>query len=386
MVNDGNSNSGRYGVTASAPGKVILFGEHFVVYGTDAILCAIDRRVSITATRSPDVRIVSEMGTLECESAQRRPEEIDATLRPLYHIARESLKASDGYDGGITLNVNSEIPPGAGLGSSSACCVAGAAAALGAITGINAQHDTVMKLAMNAEKTVFPGASGADTAASMLGGMIIYKKDTGYKRIQMNRDANFGLVVSDSEIKHSTEEMVSNVARVRDENMAGFESLCRKEDALVSDVLCILDAGAHANDDIHIAARLGRLASLNQKYLVEIGVSNHKIDGMVQLMDRITYGSKITGAGGGGCIIGFVDGPQVRSTGVGRYRQDVSAETTLQARSDEEKEEKGLSHVLPAPESSPTVRYGPKAGGSKYFAVEIDHKGLVVHTHKQAGP
>ena len=330
-------------IVASAPGKVILFGEHFVVYGSSAILCAIDRRVHVGAAKSDGIRITSELGMLECESFSRDAADVDPVLRPLYHIAKEACRMA-GRSGGITLDVKSEIPPGAGLGSSSACCVAGAAAALrvlGQHPGHNA--DTVMRVAAEAERTAFPNASGADTAASALGGMITYDIRSGWATIRRQKGGpGFGLVVSDSGTKHNTESVVGMVSGFKGSHPEEFEELSRMESGLVSDVTELLVSGAlpddaagspapsvspplsppassspsspetpqaagHGGGGKTAASMLGRWASLNQSYLSRIGVSNARLDKMIDEMNGVTHGSKITGAGGGGCAIAFTD-------------------------------------------------------------------------------
>ena len=296
-------------IVASAPGKVILFGEHFVVYGSSAILCAIDRRVHVGAAKSDGIRITSEMGMLECESFSRDAADVDPVLRPLYHIAKEACRMA-GRSGGITLDVKSEIPPGAGLGSSSACCVAGAAAAL-RVLGQHPGHNAgiVMRVAAEAERTAFPNASGADTAASALGGMITYDIRSGWATIGRQKGGpGFGLVVSDSGTKHNTESVVGMVSGFRDSHPEEFEELSRMESGLVSDVTELLVSGALPDDAAgSTASMLGRLASLNQSYLGRIGVSNARLDKMIDEMNGVTHGSKITGAGGGGCAIAFTD-------------------------------------------------------------------------------
>ena len=111
---------------ASAPGKVILFGEHFVVYGVKAILCSINKRVTVTAEKISErkISINSEIGNIVLEP-NKLISEINSPLKPFYYLANKIIK---NQNTGIQINIDSEIPLGAGLGSSSACCVAGAAA------------------------------------------------------------------------------------------------------------------------------------------------------------------------------------------------------------------------------------------------------------------
>ena len=317
--------------TASAPGKAILFGEHFVVYGISSIICAIDRRVTVRASKSDNIEIHSDMGSLECSPNTYDTSEIAGrTLRPVYDIVSRASREA-GYSGGMTLSIRSEIPPGAGLGSSSACCVAASAATLG-LLGVGAGADRIIRMASEAERTIFPDASGADTAASALGGMIIYSTSAGYRRIgpgAAGGGLGFGLVVSNSGIAHDTNRIVTRVAEFRRRNESEFGEMCRKEERVVSQALLLLSGDrlspsqpspsqpspsqpspsqpSPSPPPTTTASELGKLAVLNQEYLKAIQVSNQRIDCMTRDMDRVTHGSKITGAGGGGCVIAFTE-------------------------------------------------------------------------------
>lgn len=312
-------------VVASAPGKVILYGEHFVVYGTSAILCAIDKRVHITAIKSQDIQIQSELANLKHNSYKQNISQIDPILRPLYYIAKKSTEIT-GSNSGITLQVKSDIPSGAGLGSSSACCVAGAAAVLKLLESTNTQTDDIINMAINAERTVFPNASGADTAVSALGGMITYNTKTGYEKIKSHTVPKFGLVITNSKIPHNTKTVVSQVERFKNKNQIKFRELLNKETHLVSQVLSILNS-KDSDRQLSKAAvvRLGKLASLNQEYLKAIKISNNALDKIIKIMESMTFGAKITGAGGGGCIIGFTDKKTANSkTQTGKTEKETS--------------------------------------------------------------
>ena len=74
---------------ASAPGKVILFGEHFVVYGVKAILCSINKRVTVTAEKISDKKIViNYINSLEGCKSNKSISEINSPLKPFYYLIR----------------------------------------------------------------------------------------------------------------------------------------------------------------------------------------------------------------------------------------------------------------------------------------------------------
>lgn len=285
---------------ASAPGKVILFGEHFVVYGVKAILCAINKRVTVTAEKIKEEKILirSDIGNLEIEP-NKPISKIDSPLKPFYYLANKMIQ---NQSTGIEITVKSDIPLGAGLGSSSACCVAGAAAISKLFS--EKSKEEILQLAIEAEKTIYENTSGADCTVCTYGGVIEYEKEKGFNKIKS--EPTFHLVIANSNIKHSTESIVSKVQQFRDDDVDKFSKLCRDESELIDDVLQLLK-----ENDIQ---KLGEKAVQNQEYLETIGISNEKLNDMIQIGQRSSFGTKITGAGDGGCVFSLTDESNLEDT------------------------------------------------------------------------
>ena len=285
---------------ASAPGKVILFGEHFVVYGVKAILCSIDKRVTVTAEKIKEdkIYIKSNIGNLELEPG-KAIKEIDSPLKPFYYLADKVLQKKDS---GIKIQVESEIPLGVGLGSSSACCVAGAAAISKLFS--ESSKEEILGMAIEAEKTIFQNTSGADCTVCTFGGIMEYDKEYGFLKIKSK--PNFHLVIANSNIEHSTEVIVKNVKSFKENNENEFSNLCHSEQELIKDVLKLLEKNE--------IKELGEKVNQNQKYLEVIGISNDKIRKMVEIGNESSYGTKITGAGGGGCVFALTDNVNLDKT------------------------------------------------------------------------
>lgn len=285
---------------ASAPGKIILFGEHFVVYGGKAILCAINKRITVSATKIQEntISIKSNIGDLI--TIPKRPvSEINSPLRPFYFIANKMIEKYN-QNTGIEILIRSEIPLGVGLGSSSACCVAGAAAISRLFAKTSKKE--ILELAIEAEKTIFQNTSGADCTVCTFGGIMEYDKN-GFSEIKL--EPNFELVIANSKIEHSTEKMVSKVKQFKEKNEGKFSKLCKEESDLVNKVLILLK-----NNDL---VELGKSMTKNQEYLGTIGVSNEKLSSMIELAQKLSFGAKITGAGGGGCIIVLTNEANVKN-------------------------------------------------------------------------
>lgn len=285
---------------ASAPGKVILFGEHFVVYGVKAILCTINKRIIVTAekTNEEKISIKSNIGNLELEPG-KLISEINSPLKPLYYLANKMIEHQKT---GIEIVVESDIPSGVGLGSSSACCVAGAAAISGLFKKLSSEE--ILALAIEAEKTIFKNTSGADCTVCTYGGIMEYSKEKGFRKIES--EPNFHLVIANSNIEHSTESIVEKVRQFKEKNEEEFSSLCKMESELVEKVLELLK-----ENDIN---ELGTKVKENQNYLEMIGISNKKLREMIQIGQMESFGAKITGAGGGGCIYALTNESNLKQT------------------------------------------------------------------------
>jgi len=295
---------------ASAPGKIILFGEHFVVHGTPAILAAIDKRVTVTSTftENKTLKINSQLGTLEVPTSSSH-EEAKSEFKPFIYLANKMINSHQDING-LEITIDSDIPIGVGLGSSSACCVA-AAASLSAIfrmaigkdrveylikrgdIPIGNETDASFNLAKQAEQTIFPDTSGADCAVCTYGGMI---EHPSIEKIDNTFDLN--LLIANSMIPHNTKNSVEKVNKFKENDKERFSQLCDLETKLIDEVIT-----AMKNND---TTTFGLKISENQKYLEEIQVSNDTLRDMISYLKEISLGTKITGAGDGGCIIALV--------------------------------------------------------------------------------
>jgi mevalonate kinase len=192
---------------SSAPAKVILFGEHFIVYGGKAILCSINKRITVESelTKTGKIEIESDLGSLAVPK-NADINDVDSVFRPLVYIAQKVLRS----DSGVKMSIKSEIPSGVGLGSSSACCVAAASSILGLVG--KPSKEEILKLAIDAEKTVFENTSGADSNICVYGGIMEYSKD-GTKKLDLK--PRFKLVIANSNVSHSTSQVVARVKKFK---------------------------------------------------------------------------------------------------------------------------------------------------------------------------
>ena len=315
---------------ASAPAKIILFGEHFVVHGTKAILAAIDKRVTVTTTFTVNktITVNSQLGTVEVPiSALHFGQTVRSELRPFVYLANKMINSHQDVRG-LEITIDSDIPVGVGLGSSSACCVAAAASICGLFKELPSSGEMtqdwssligdqkeklkkILGMAREAEETIFPDTSGADCTVCLYGGIIGYDGHNGDMTLVFDteflnlHEAN--LLIVNSMIQHSTKRSVEKVRKFKENNEKRFSELCdlanqliEHYDKLGKEIGVLVDM---KNNDI---TAIGLKMTENQKYLEEIQVSNDTLRDMISSLKEISLGTKITGAGDGGCIIALI--------------------------------------------------------------------------------
>lgn len=269
-------------ISYSAPAKVILSGEHAVVYGKPALVSTIDLRLKFSVweatakTTDRDILFISQ--------------KIKNYLK---------TKKIDFKDDLFDFEIESDIPIGRGLGSSAALSVASSAAFLEFYTGQVFEKDTVNNLAYEIEKKFHKNPSGVDNTAVCKGGLIIYKKNIGPEKLdsKISKDLEKNLFLIDSgSPKETTGQMVSFVkTKISQEILNAIESSTNKLKTSIE------------NMDISLFKEclIG-----NEKMLEKIGVVSQGTKKLLTEMSKFGVG-KVTGAGGletnSGYILFFTD-------------------------------------------------------------------------------
>jgi mevalonate kinase len=300
---------------ASAPAKVILFGEHFVVYGGPAILAAINKRISVDARTSlhdegkivirSDIGAAGEYWYSGEFNALEGGRKAKAVLDPLYRAIRQVLLMRNKKKKiGIEVDISSRVPPGIGLGSSAASCVA-TVAAVDSLFEKNPSRQKVCELAIESERQIHKRTSGADCYISTFGGLMqYYSKLKSFKSIEAK--GSLSLVVASTGIKHYTSDLVAGVKRFKDTNKTLFESLAKQASDICLQAWTAIESGK--------SDKVGELMNENQIILQQIGISHYKVHDIIDICSRAgAIGAKITGAGGGGAVIALAASKQESS-------------------------------------------------------------------------
>ncbi len=267
-------------------GKLILCGEHAVVYGHPAIAFAVDLRTEVTLTPCPGPT-----------SVWARPD--DSRLLE----AVKTLLGEEGHE----VRIVSSLPLGRGMGSSAALGVALVRAAAD-LAGEDLDPDSTYRRAMPCERIFHGNPSGLDVAVSIRGGCIHFTRGEPPSLLPL-RPGPWRVVVLDTEEVGDTAALVASVAAGR----PGVDPTLHAIGALVG--RCV--------DSLGDARRLGPLLTENHLLLAALGVSTSHLDDLVRLaLEAGALGAKLSGAGGGGVAFALADSDrtteQIREAAVQR--------------------------------------------------------------------
>jgi mevalonate kinase len=280
-------------VTVSAPGKVILFGEHAVVYGKPALVGAIDKRTFVKLdTRDDDT--ISINSDMEPYTLSFSIDELGvASGFPYIRKAIELAFENIGKKTGLDIEISSEFPHASGLGSSASVSTATILAVHEALGGKIPKNE-LAKLGHKVEFEVQGAASPTDTAIATFGGVLFIESG---KDVYQKMDARLPLVVGYTGIERSTKVLVENVRALREKSPDMVDSIIEN----IEKITC------EAKERIEKGEEIGELMDLNHGLLASLGVSNFLLDRCVRAArDAGAKGAKLTGAGGGGCMIAYV--------------------------------------------------------------------------------
>jgi len=301
--------------TASAPGKVYLFGEHAVVYGQPAIPCAIERRAEVTVEERDDDGLgvhaedlsldgftVEYSGTTDEPPAIDAPEPlVEAALGYVEEAVKQARDAADAPAAGFDVTIDSDIPLGAGLGSSAAVVVAAIDAATREL-GVELDRSALADRAYRVEHAVQDGqASRADTFCSTMGGAVRVEGDD----CQKLEAFDLPIVIGYDGSAGDTAALVSGVRQLKERYAVGERT--------IESIGELVRSGERALEE-EDQETIGELMDVNHGLLSALGVSSRSLDAMVwAARDAGAIGAKLTGAGGGGCIVALDPGSETRT-------------------------------------------------------------------------
>jgi mevalonate kinase len=283
---------------ASAPGSVFLFGEHAVVYGRPALVASIDRVVEVSAEPKEGkvLNITSDLGHLSTKipipPTRGRLQYVVEAVRQVFEYA--------GRERGIDIKIKSQLPAASGLGTSSAVC----AATVGAVSramGLELSKEEMVELSFKTELAVQGLASRAGVSAAVHGGFLKLEE----RKAERAEGGRLRAVAGWSGIPSSTKRLVEKVRRLREQRGELVDSIFDFIGEIARQgVQCLSERDLR---------KMGILMDLNHSLLSSLKIVPTRIERMVAAAREAgAYGAKITGAGGGGCMLALVGGSESR--------------------------------------------------------------------------
>jgi len=273
------------------PGSLMLLGEHAVLYGRRALVCAVDRRIRVTLRPAAGdrVRIESALGRVETTLGRLR-------IRKPFRFVLASVDAFRGQlPSGFNCVIESDLSHEVGFGSSAAVTVATCAALMRWRTGRVARQP-LFERSREIIRRVQGAGSGADAAASVFGGMIAYRA-APLRRVRLK--GSFPITALYSGGKTPTPEVIARVRRAHDRHPRLFDAVFDAMDVSVREAAAAIRRKQWS--------RVGEILDAGQGLMEAIGVSNARLSEMVCALrsDPDILGAKISGSGLGDCVIGL---------------------------------------------------------------------------------
>jgi mevalonate kinase len=284
-------------ITVSAPGKLILMGEHSVVYGHPCLVTSVAQYLTISVLKIPQKKLVLNSCCVDVENYHKPISDLTMGDVPIgarfVETAVRNFFQAYPDDFGISVETVRHIGHTYGFGSSSAVTVC-IIYALSELSGLKLNRKKLFDLSFKTVTDVQHAGSGFDIASAIWGGSLYYV--TGGKIIEPLNIPDLPLVVGYTGVKADTCTLIKQVAEKRKNESDKVSRIFAAITQLVDEAIIYLKKGDYQ--------RAGRLFDFNQDYLRNLGVSTQKLEDLISAAKKAgATGAKLSGAGGGDCMI-----------------------------------------------------------------------------------
>ena len=283
-------------------GKTILFGEHFVVHGVPGIASAVDSAADAEVKKAvKGINVTDERSGAKGYAEKKKLQQLESIERMLKAMDMDPKKVA------IDIWLGGNLPGFSGLGASAASSVA-IARAIAEEFNLDLSDERINDIAYEAEKAYAGNPSGIDNTAATFGGLIWFKKNVngGSNTIeQLSIREPVDIVIGNTGIVANTKAMVAGVAERKEQNPKKYGAIFRQAEDLAH-------KGRKALETFDLR-KVGSLMDENHRLLQEIDVSCKELDYLVDLArKRGAFGAKMTGGGGGGCMLALTPGKDLQ--------------------------------------------------------------------------
>jgi mevalonate kinase len=339
----------KFTICSSSGGKVIISGEHSVVYGKPALAFGIDKhtkmyltcyksnliskcfalinlfsiQINISISKEEiihylkdDIKILDNKNKLLNDIENKHKYHIMEIIKNIYYQIQKTVNfekfvnfIENNY---FLVSISSDIPVGFGLGSSAAynvCIVNGICLLINKLLNNNIFNKKDILLLSNESEKIFHNGtpSGIDASCSLFGGIILFNSIHNQKNIKIPLKNFFiekiNFILINTKIQRNAGEFIKNVSNFKKNNSKLFTDIINEIGEVTNDITELIMKDKSNEDDCN---KFFELIKRNQKLLKKICVSNDEIDKIIDLLEINGYIGKISGAGGGGFIICFV--------------------------------------------------------------------------------
>jgi mevalonate kinase len=281
-------------------GKVILFNEHFVVYGIPAIVSAISKytRAKVEPIEKSGWTIVDNRKATPSYKEDKLEQQKDSINRMIKKMGLDLSK------NGVSITLEGNLYAASGIGASAASCVA-IARALSQHFELNFSNDEINEFAYEGEKGYHGTPSGIDNTASTFGGLIWFEKAEEKIMDKINLQNPVEIVIGNTGKVANTTTAVAGVRERKEKYPERYKEIFDR-----AENIAYLARDAFQDEDYK---ELGKLMNENHKLLQQIEVSSRELDFLVKLArDQGAYGAKLTGGGLGGNVIALTPGKDLQ--------------------------------------------------------------------------
>ncbi|MEW5760052.1 MAG: mevalonate kinase [Candidatus Thermoplasmatota archaeon] len=279
-------------------GKVILFNEHFVVYGIPAIASAIGMKTvaEVKAFDGEGIDLNDRRKETPGYKKEKLEQQKDSLKRMLNAMGIDSSKKK------INITLSGDLIASSGIGASAASCVA-IARALSNCFSLNLSDDRINDIAYEGEKGYHGSPSGIDNTVATYGGLVWFKKGEKMERLKLKKQVE--IVMGNTGIVADTSKAVADVRSRKEKDPDKYKKLFSSAEELVYN--------ARKEIGAFDLVSVGNLMDENHKLLQEIEVSCKELDFLVNLArENGALGAKLTGTGLGGNMLALTPGKKLQ--------------------------------------------------------------------------
>jgi mevalonate kinase len=282
-------------------GKVIIFGEHFVVHGVPGIVSATDAKTDAEVKKSAKGLVINDERTgSKGYAEEKKLQQIESIQRMLKAMGMPA-------DASMNIWIGGTLPGFSGLGASAASSVA-IARAISEEFGLKLPDEGINEVSYEGEKAYAGNPSGIDNTAATYGGLMWFRKNLKdgpdiVEKLSMKKPVE--IVIGSTGKVANTKAMVEGVAERKKQNPTKYNPLFKRAEEIAIEGKKALETG-----DLK---KVGELMNENHTLLQGIEVSSKELDSLVEIARKQgAWGAKLTGGGGGGCMTALTPGKELQ--------------------------------------------------------------------------